>query len=185
MQAREAATHFVQSLFTKDFLDTREYLVFLEPHVIVEELSDPRHFFRRNLVLGREALLEIKNGGANLGVIAEEPHDICIPINPLMPRVGREQYFFFLAKMHMPRLVPESDKFLRLSRNGSHALLSRRFRRTPHLQRLDQREMMVLAKRVQAWMAFHAWIRCGKLEARVYHRGRNAEGAGRSGVHRA
>src|SRR5579863_4158693 len=176
MQAREATAHLIQPLFAKDFLDAREHLVFLEPHVIVEELSDPRHFFRWNLVLGREALLEIQNGGANLGVIAEEPHDICIPINPLMPRVGGEQYFFFLAKMHLPRLVPESNKFLCLPRNGSRAPFRRCLRRTAHLQRPHHCKMMVLAKRMQTRMALHAWTRGGKLEARVYHRARSTEG---------
>ncbi len=57
--------------------------------------------------------------------------------------------------MRLPRLVPESDKLLRLPLDRRGALFRRRFRRTSHLQRLNQREMVVLAKRMQTRMAFH------------------------------
>jgi hypothetical protein len=51
--------------------------------------------------------------------------------------------------------VPESDKLLRLTQDRRRAFLRRRFSRAPHLQRLNQREMVVLAKWMQTRMAFH------------------------------
>jgi len=137
MQAREAAAHLIQPFLAEHFLDARENLVFLEPHVVVEELSDPGDLLRLNLVLGRKALLKIQNGSANLGVIAKEPDDVRILVNPRLPRIRGEKHFLFLAKMHLPRFVPESNKLLRLSRNSSSALFNGRFRGTPHFQRLN------------------------------------------------
>lgn len=155
MQAREAAARFIQLLFAEHLLDAREHFVFLQPHVIVKKFSDARDLFRINLVLGRKPLLEVQDGGANLGVIAEKPHHVRILVDPRMPSVRGQKNFFLLAKMNVPRLVPETNEFLRLTRDSTGAFLGRSFRRASHLQRLNQREMMVLAERMQTRVAFH------------------------------
>jgi hypothetical protein len=123
--------------------------------MIVKKFSHAGHFFRCNRSLRRQALLEIPHGGANLSVIREDAHDIGVPVEPYVPRIRRKQYFLLFAKMHVSRLVPEADKLLRLTRDRRRTFLRGRFRRAPHLQRLNQREVVVLAKWVQTRMAFH------------------------------
>jgi len=154
MQARQAAAHRIQSLFAECFFDARKHLVFFEAYVIVKKLSDARQLVLSNCPLCRDPLLEIEDGGANLGVIGEEPHHVSVFVDPRVARIGGEQHFFLFAKMRPPRLVPETHKFLRLPSHRRGALLQRRFRRAPHLQRLNQRKVMVLAERMQTWMAF-------------------------------
>ena len=113
------------------------------------------NFFRFNRSLRRQPLLEIPHGGANLSMIGEDSHDFGVPVEPRVPRIRRQQHFFLFAKMHVPRLVPEADKLLRLPLDRRRAFLRGRFRRAPHPQRLNQREVVVLAKWVQTRMAFH------------------------------
>ncbi len=69
MQPREAASHRVELRFAERFLDARKHFVFFEPHVIVKEFSEARDFFRLDGNVRRKPLLEIHDGGANLGVI--------------------------------------------------------------------------------------------------------------------
>src|ERR1700739_3834732 len=57
--------------------------------------------------------------------------------------------------MNLPRLVPEAHEFLRLLCDRRCALFRRRFCRAPHLERLNQGEMVMLAKRMKTRMAFH------------------------------
>ena len=76
-------------------------------------------------------------------------------VEPRVLRVRRQQYFLLFAKMHVPRRVPEADKFLRLTLDRRRAFFLWRFGRAPHVQRLNQREVVVLAKWVQTRMAFH------------------------------
>jgi len=156
MQAREAAAHFIQPFFAQRFFDAREHFVLFQPHVIVKKFPDAPNLFRLNLVLGRDPLLEIQDGGANLGVIAEKPHHVRILVNPRVPRVRGQKNFFLFAKMNVPRFVPETHKFLRLPRDRGGAFLNGSFRRASHLQRLNQREMMVLAERMQTRVALHS-----------------------------
>jgi hypothetical protein len=47
------------------------------------------------------------------------------------------------------------DKLLRLPLDRRHAFLLGRFRCAPHPQRLNQRKVVMLAKWMQTWMAFH------------------------------
>ncbi len=155
MQPREPAPHRVQLLFAKNFFDARKQFVFFQPHMIVKKFSEAPHFFRFNRSLRREPPLKIQHGGANLSVIGEDSHDLGVPVKPRVPRIRRQQYFLLLAKMHMPGLVPEADKLLRLTLDRRRAFLRRRFRRAPHPQRLNQGEVVVLAKWVQTRMAFH------------------------------
>jgi hypothetical protein len=155
MQAREPAAHRVQLLFAKRFFDARKHFVFFQPHMIVKKFSQAAHLFRFNRSLRRKPLLEIPHGAANLSVIGEDSHDFCVLVKPRVPRVRGQQHFFLFAKMHVPRLVPEADKFLRLTHNRRRPFFRWRFGRAPHLQRLNQREVMVLAKWVQTRMAFH------------------------------
>jgi len=51
--------------------------------------------------------------------------------------------------------MPEADKLLRLTLDRHRTFPFRRFSRAPHPQRLNQREVVVLAKWVQTRMAFH------------------------------
>ncbi len=155
MQPREPAPHRVQLLFAKSFFDARKHFVLFQPHMIVKKFSNAAHFFRFNRSLRREPLLEIPHGSANLSVVGEDSHYVGVPIKPRVPRVRGQQHFFLFAKMHVPRLAPEADKLLRLALDRRRAFFHRRFGRAPHPQRLDQREMVVLAKWVQTRMAFH------------------------------
>jgi len=157
MQLCEPAAHYVQLLFAERFFDPRKNFVFFQPHMIMKKFPQAANFFRPNRNLRRQPLLEIPHGGANLGVIGEDAHDVRVRIEPYMPRIRGQQHFLFFAKMHLPRLVPEADKLLCLTRDSRCTLRRRRFRSAPHLQRLNQREVVVLAKRVQTWMAFH-WL---------------------------
>ena len=158
MQPCEPAAHYVQLFFTKHFFDPRKNFVFLQPHMIMKKFPQAANFFRPNRNLRRQPLLEIPHGGANLSVIRQDAHDFRVRIEPYMPRIRGQQHFLFFAKMHLPRLVPEADKLLCLTRDSRCTLLRRRFRRAPHLQRLNQREVVVLAKWVQTRMAFHCSV---------------------------
>ena len=88
-------------------------------------------------------------------MIGEDAHDFGVPVEPRVPRIRGQQHFLLFAKMHVPRLVPEADKLLRLTLDRRRAFFRRRFRRAPHPQRLNQREVVVLAKWMQTRMAFH------------------------------
>ena len=123
--------------------------------MIMKKFSNAGHFSRFNRGFGRKPLLEIQHGRANLSVIGEDAHNLGVPVEPNVSRIRRQQYFFLFAKMDVPRFVPEAHKLLRLTRNRRRAFLRGRFRRAPHLQRLNQREVVVLAKWVQTWVAFH------------------------------
>jgi hypothetical protein len=123
--------------------------------MIVKKFPQAAYLFRFNREFRRKPLLEIPHRGANLGVIGEDPHDFGVPVEPNVPGIGRQQKFLLFAKMHVPRLVPEADKLLRLTCNRSRTSFCRRFGRAPHLQRLNQREVVMLAKWVQTRMAFH------------------------------
>ncbi len=147
--------HRVQLLFAERFFDARKYFVFFQPHMIVKKFSQASQFFRFNRSLRRQPLLEIPHGSANLSVIGEDSHDFGVPVKPRVPRIRGQQHFLLFAKMHVPRLAPEPDKLLRLTFDRRRAFFRRRFRRAPHSQRLNQREMVVLAKWVQTRMAFH------------------------------
>jgi hypothetical protein len=155
MQARKPAAHRVQLLFAKRFFDARKHFVFFQPHMIVKKFPQATHLFRFNRSLHSKPLLEIQDRGSNLSVIGEEAHDFCVLVKPCVPRVRGQQHFLLFAKMHVPRLVPETDKFLRLSRDCRRAFFRRRFGRAPHLQRLNQRKVVMLAKWVQTRVAFH------------------------------
>ena len=155
MQPGEPASHRVQLRLAERFFDAWKYLVFFEPHVVVKKFSNTGQLFRFNRGLRREPLLEIQYGRANFRVVGEDVHDFRVPVQPRVPRIRGQQNFFLFAKMHLPRLVPEADKLLRLSRNRGRALLRQRFRCAPHPQCLNKRKVVVLAKRMQTWMAFH------------------------------
>jgi len=155
MQPRKSAPHRIQLLFAKRFFNARKHFVFFQPHMIVKKFSNASNFSRFNRSLRREPLLEILNGSANLGMIGKNSHDFGVLVEPRMPRVCRQQHFLLFAKMHVPRFVPEADKLLRLPLDRRRAFLRGSFRRAPHSQRLEQREMVVLAKWVQTRMAFH------------------------------
>jgi len=155
MQPRKPAPHRVQLLFAERCFNARKHFVLLQPDMIVKQLSNASNFSRFNRSLRRQPLLEIPHGGANLGMIGQNSHDFGIPVEPRVPRIRGQQHFFLFAKMHVPRLVPEPDKLLRLTLDRRRAFLRRSFRRAPHPQRLNQREMVVLAKWVQTRMAFH------------------------------
>jgi hypothetical protein len=155
MQPRESATHRVQLLFAQRFFDAWKHFVFFQPHMIVKKFSKPADFFRFNRSLCRKPLLEIQYSGANLGMIGEDSHDFSVPVEPHVPRICGQQHFLLFAKMHVPRLAPEPDKLLRLTLDRRRAFLRRSFRRAPHPERLNQREVVVLAKWVQTRMAFH------------------------------
>jgi hypothetical protein len=155
MQPREPMPHRVQLLFAECFFDARKHFVFFQPHMIVKKFPKAANFFRFNRSLRRNLLLEILHSGANLSVVGKDSHDLGVPVEPRVPRIRGQQHFLLFAKMYVPRLVPEADKLFRLTLDRRRALLRRRLRRAPHLQRLNQREMMVLAKWVQTRMAFH------------------------------
>ena len=123
--------------------------------IVKKKFPQAAHFFCFNRSLRRKPLLEIPHGGANLRMISEDAHDFCVPVEPHVPRIRGQQHFLLFAKMHRPGLVPEADKFLPLTLDRRCALFRRRFGRPPHLQRLNQREVVVLAKWVQTRMAFH------------------------------
>jgi len=158
MQPREPASHRVQPFLAKRSLDARKQFVFFQPHMIVKKCSKVGHLFGFNRRIRRKPLLEIHHGRANLRVIGENSHDFRILVEPRVPRICGEQYFFLFAKVRLPRLMPEADKLLRLSRDRRRTFLRGRSRRAPHLQRLNQRKVMMLAKRVQTRMAFHCWV---------------------------
>jgi hypothetical protein len=164
MQASKPLTHRVQALFAERLFDAWKQYVLFQPHVVVKKFSQPRHFLRFDRSLCRKPLLEIQHGRTNLGVVGEHSHDFGVAIEPPVSRKRWEQYFLLFAKMYLPRLVPEANKLLRLPLDCRRAFLLGRFRRAPHLQRLNQREMMVLAKWVQTQMAFH----CSAVLS-VYH----------------
>ena len=155
MQPCELASHRIQLLFAKNFFDPRKYFVFFQPHMIVKKFPKAGQFFRFNRSLRRQPLLEILHGSANLGVIGEDAHYFGVLVQPRVPRIRGQKHFLLFAKMHVPRLVPEADKLLRLPRDCRRAFLRGSFSRTPHLQRLNQRKMVVLTKWVQTRMAFH------------------------------
>jgi hypothetical protein len=157
MQPREPAPHRVQLFLAKRILDAWKQFVLFKPHMIVKKFSKAAHLFGFNRGRRRKTLLEIQHGRANLRVIGKDSHDFRIPVKPRVPRERGEQYFLLFAKVRLPRLMPEADEFLRLARNGRCAFLRGRFRRAPHLQRLNQRKVVVLAKRVQTRMAFQCW----------------------------
>jgi hypothetical protein len=155
MKARKPAAHRVQLLFAKRFFNARKHFVFFQPHMIVKKFPQAAHFFCFNRSLRRKPLLEIPHGCSNFSVIGEDSHDLGVPVEPRVPRIRGQQHFLLFAKMHVPRLVPEADKLLRLALDRRRAFFRRRFGRAPHLQRLNQREVVVLAKWVQTRMAFH------------------------------
>ncbi len=155
MQPREPAPHRIQLLFAKRFLNPRKYFVLFQPHMIVKKFSQPRHFSRFNRSLRRQPLLEIPHGSANLRMIGEDSHDFGVPVKPRVPRIRRQQHFLLFAKMHLPRLMPEANKLLCLPLDRGRAFLRRRLGSATHLQRLNQREVVVLAKWMQTRMAFH------------------------------
>jgi hypothetical protein len=156
MQSRQPTPHGIQLIFAKRFFDTRKNFVFFEAYMVVKKFPQAPQFFRFDATLHRKSLLKIPHGGANLGVISENTHDFGISVEPNVSRISRKKHLFLFAKMHVPRFMPEADKLLCLTRNRRRAFLRGRFRRAPHLQRLNQREMVMLAKRVQTWMAFHS-----------------------------
>lgn len=123
--------------------------------MIVKQLSEPANFFCSNGRFRCNPLLKIQNRSADLRVIGENSHHLGVLIEPLMPRIRRQQHFLFLAKMHVPRLVPEAHELCRLPRNRRRTLFRRSIGGTPHFQRLNQGEVVVLAKGMQTWMAFH------------------------------
>jgi hypothetical protein len=155
MQPRKSVPHRIQLLFAQRFFDARKHFVFFQPDMIVQEFSHASNFSRVNRCLRRQPLLEIPHGSANLGMIGKNSRDFGVPVESRVPRIRGQQHFLLLAKMHVPRLVPEADKLLRLPLDRRRAFLRGSFRRAPHPQRLNQREMMVLAKWVQTRMAFH------------------------------
>jgi hypothetical protein len=155
MQARKPATHCVQLFFPKRLFDARKHFILFQPHMVVKKFSKSAHFLGINRNLRRQPLLEVPHGAANLGVIGENSHNLSVLVKPRVPRIRRQQHFLLFAKMHVPRLVPEPDKLLRLPLDCRGPFLRRRLRRAPHLQRLNQREVVVLAKWVQTRMAFH------------------------------
>ncbi len=155
MQPRKPAPHRLQLLFAQRLFDARKHFVLFQPHMIVKQFPQAADFFRINRSLRRKPLLDILHGGANLGMIGQKPHDIGVLIESRVPRICRQEDFFLFAKMHVPRFVPKADKLLRLPLDRRRAFLRGSFRRAPHSQRLEQREMVVLAKWVQTRMACH------------------------------
>ncbi len=155
MQPRKPASHLIQLLLAERFFDARKQFVFFQPHVIVKKFCQVRHHFDFNWNLRRQPLLDIPHRRANFSVIGEHAHDFRILIEPRVASIRGQQNFFLLAEMHLPRLMPEADKLFRLPRDRRRPFLRGRLGRAPHLQRLNQGKMMVLAKRVQARMAFH------------------------------
>ena len=155
MQAREPLSHRVQLLFAEHLFDARKHFIFFQPHMVVKKFPKAAHFFRFDLSFRRQPLLEIPHGSSNLCMIGEDSHDFGVLVEPRVPRIRGQQHFLLFAKMHVPRLVPEPDKLLRLTLDSRRTFFRGRFRRAPHLQRLNQREMVVLAKWVQTRMAFH------------------------------
>jgi hypothetical protein len=167
MQPRESAAHRVQSIFPQHLFDARKQYVLLEAHMIVKKFSDARDFFRFDRRFCRKPLLEIRNGSANLGVIGEHAHHFRVAVESRVSRIRREQDVLLLAKMHVPRLVPEADEFLCLALYSRASLFVGSFRRAPHLQRLNQREVVVLAKWMQTRMALHVVTRFGEKPANL------------------
>lgn len=155
MKARQPPAHCVQVFFAKDFFNSRKHFVFLESYMVVKQLREVSHGLCAHWGLSSQMPLKILSGGADFDVIGEEPHDIGVLMEPLVSRVGGQEHFLLLAEMNPPCLVPESDKFLCLARHSRRAFVLGRFRRAPHLQCLNQREMVMLAERMEARMAFH------------------------------
>src|ERR1700722_19355128 len=155
MQPREPAPHRVQLLFAQRFFNARKHFVLFQPHMIMKKFSDAGQFFRIDRSLRPKPLLEIPHSTTNLSMIGEDAHHFGVPVEPRAPRVGWKQYLFLFAKMHAARLMPEAYKLLRLPLDRRRTFLRRRFRRAPHPERLNQREVMMLAKWMQTWMAFH------------------------------
>ena len=58
--------------------------------MIVQKFSQPSQFLSFNRSFRREPLLEILHGGANLRVIRQHAHDLCVPVEPHMPRIRRQ-----------------------------------------------------------------------------------------------
>lgn len=158
MQAREPLSHRIQLFFTEHFFDARKKFVFFQAHMIVKELAQTADLVRFNRSLRRESFLEITHCGANLSMIRKYAYDFGVPVEPDVPRIRGQQHFLLFAKMHAPRFMPEADKLLRLTLDRRRAFLRRRFGGAPHLQCLNQRKVVVLAKRVQTSMAFHRSI---------------------------
>jgi hypothetical protein len=150
--------HCFQAVFSQYFFYAGKQHIFFKADMIVQKLREMRHAFRLDRNFCRKLLLEIENGGANFRVIGEEPHYVGILIQPNLPGVRGQQHLFLFAKMHVPGFMPKAHKFPGMFFNKRRALFLWRFRRTPHLQRLDQREMVVLAKWMQADVAFHEVI---------------------------
>ena len=131
--------------------------------MIVEQLSNARHFFGFHGNIIRQPPLEILHCRANFRVIGEQAHYLHVLIQARMTRICRQQDFFLFAKMHVPGLVPEFHKLFRLALRCRCALLFRRLGYAAHAQRLNQREMVVLAQGMRAGMALHG----GKTEFRI------------------
>ena len=158
MQTLEPLPHRVQLLFAEHFFDPRKNFVFFQPHMIVQKFAQATDLFRFNRSFRREPFPETLYGGAYLSVIRQDAHDFRVRIEPYMPRIRGQQHFLFFAKMHLPRLVPKADKLLCLPHDGRCTFFRRRPCRATHLQRLNQCEVVVLAKWVQTRMAFHCSI---------------------------
>ncbi len=155
MEPRQTAAHLIQLLFAERLFNPRKHFVLFQPYVIVKKFSQAANFFCFDRNLRPQPLLDIEHGSTNLGVIREDAHHFGVPVKSCVPRIRGQQHFLLFAKMHVPRLMPEAHKLLRLALDRRRAFLRGSFRRAPHPQRLNQREMMVLAKWVQTRMAFH------------------------------
>lgn len=169
MQAGEPEAHSVQIFFAERAFDPREQFIFLEAHMIVQKFREVGHYFRLDGNLCSKAFLKIPYDAANFRVVCKYTHHLGILvagvlmagilmagilIEPRMAGIGGQQHFFLLPEMLLAGLMPEGDELGRLTLHRRVALSRGGFGSAPHLERLNQREVVVLAQRMQARVAF-------------------------------
>ena len=157
MQAGEPAAHGVQIFFAQRAFDVRKQFVFLEAHMIVEKFCEVRHGFRirpatfssRGAAQKSCTAPRISAWSASMRIATG------ILIEPHMPGIGGQQHFFLFPKMFLTGLVPERDQLGRLPLDRRIALFGGSFLAARRIaERLNQREVVVLAQRMQAGVAF-------------------------------
>jgi hypothetical protein len=132
-------------------------VVFFEADVVAQHPAECGDF-RFDAVPRGQLRFQLVNLGADSGVVGQHPDDVAVAVHAHVTCKGRQQDFFFLAKVFPPGGLPEAQKFAGLLPQRFGTFASGESVGAADEQRLDQRVVVVLAERMQTRMSFHTAV---------------------------
>ena len=123
--------------------------------MVVQKPSKLRRRFSDRLIR-LQRCLKIGNKLTNLCMFRQKSHEEWLPIQPNVPRPCWQQHLFLLPEMLLPAPFPEPQKLSHDDFQRFVPCCSWLFERVPDEERFHQREVVVLAERVQCDVTFHS-----------------------------